>query len=1024
MDNEKLISPYVESQFPRHYRENSPQFVEFVRMYYAWLEQSTQPIGQARRMQEYRDIDETTDDFITYFKNKFLPYLKFVTNIDKRALVKHVQDLYRSKGTERGVDLFFKLVYGVPADVYYPSTDLFRLSDNTWVKRNYLEIGHLELINDFIGKKIKGTRSGATAFAERFVQKKVGTAYVNLLFISNIEGNFRYNEKLTYDGLVIADKKRPKVLGSLSRLDITSGGKDFSVGDLVTVESEDGYGYGAKARVAAVYNSSGTVDFNLVDGGWGYSSYSNVYISEKLMTIVNVVPDYVTNNPDVPEYGASPFFTLEGITQPFNRFDYVIESAYQEVVVTKPAASWYSVGATIYQRDSLSVNVAIGTIISNSAVNSTAQSLVVSVDKSQVDISDFYITTAGAYSNIRVASATTNSEVLSVNASINTATIAVDTVLTSYDSLGAVEATVEIVETSLDTDKAGNLFVYILSGDPTTNSHFWAPSNTYSINVEVFTDKTASGNVVAFGNNLIMYISNSAVFSAGQYLTQRRTYPGGYDISARGKISTITYTGNKATVGIKDATGVFRPNVNVYMQTAAGAESGLIAYLNSYDGVLGVANIQNDFITTGNNKIFSVSSNSVANLVVMSTGKNATFEINSTFAYAESYSVYTDRVGGNNELTQPYLGLNLTNTTAFSNSLTLTFTAGNSALYVAGGTADIDLGTNWQVSGIGITDFSEILSKNTTHITVDKATWKNSSGLYYLTPMSGIAWHFPKNELGTWQFAIGDVLQDITGYVGAITKLDNVNPGEDYNQAPFVLIRDPFISGLNKKDFVLTALNTNVVGNFVVGEQVTTEDGAIGQIKSIVITATTTTLYVRRQTLLIDYVVGDTITGSSTAATAVLSGVAEDDSANVTGLNAIVTANVVTANGIVGSLEILSSGFSFKNDEGTVFTSEDGSRSGTAKAKLIKEGVTDGVFMDEASFASSGKYLFDGNYYQEYSYDILSPIPRETYQDNYLTTMHLAGTKMFSTFVHTSQNDLKIDVSLPELTANVIADIP
>jgi hypothetical protein len=151
-------------------------------------------------------------------------------------------------------------------------------------------------------------------------------------------------------------------------------------------------------------------------------------------------------------------------------------------------------------------------------------------------------------------------------------------------------------------------------------------------------------------------------------------------------------------------------------------------------------------------------------------------------------------------------------------------------------------------------------------------------------------------------------------------------------------------------------------------------------------------------------------------------GISEDDSALGIGLNAEISTDVVTGNGIVGAFEILASGFGFENDENATFLSEDGLRAGTAKVKLIKEGVTDGSFNGRSSFLSDNKYLFDGDYYQEFSYDIKTSIPRETYLDNFNSTMHLAGTKMFSTYVLTSVNDVALDISLPE-SANLVANV-
>lgn len=1056
MDNEKLVSPYIARQFPFHYRENYPQLVEFVKMYYTWLEQSDQAIGHARRLQEYRDIDETPEDYILYFKNKYLPYIKFITEVDKRTLIKHVLDLYRSKGTERGIDLFFKLVYGVPAEVYYPATDLFRLSDNLWVKRQYLEVGHLELIDGFIGKKIIGTRSRATAFAEKLVQKKVGDKYINVLFISNVVGDFRYNEKLTYEGLKESNKKKPRVLGSVTTLDVTSGSRDFSIGDVVSLSSNNGYG--ALARVANVFNTSGLIDFYLIDGGWGYTqavegepllSGPKVYVSDKIMTLENVVVDYVVNNPDNAPYRASPYFTLEKIYQPLANLDYKFDTSQQQVVVSKPGSVWYGVGDTIYQANS-TTNTAVGVIVTNSSINTSAQNLVVQTLRADINLANFS-TSGEFFGNVIVSTnSSVNSAVLSVNTATDILTINVGTVLRSYNSTGGVIASVEVVNneiSNLAADEA-NLFVYLLSGNAESNTYFWAPSNTYSINVSAYVDRTATGNVVGFGNTLTLHISNAqSTFVPGQFLTQRRTYTGGYDISASGKIVSITGTANTFSVRVEEATGVFRRTVNVYMQFANGAESGNTAYLNSYDGFLGVANINNDFISFGNNRVFTegwtldgngqmiiYGSNSVANLVMLSTGKNATFETSNTLSYAETYSLYTDFLAGNNESNIPYMNLNISNSTAFANSLTLTFdylgsnTFSNS-IAVTGGTADINLDSNWYVCGIGLSDFTEIISKNSSHIVVDPSPWTNASGSYYLTPVDGLEWDFPKDQSGTFQYVIDDVLGSINGYVGGITKLVAVNPGEDYNMAPLILVREPYTAGFNRKDYILTCNNTN--GNFEVGEQITQNNGAVGLIKSIdVDDSGRDILYVRRQNLpigdantmmLTEFTLTGVISGRSSSANSTIVGINEDDSALGIGLNAVITANVVTGNGVVSALEVLASGFGFADKEGATFLSEDGLRAGTVKVNLIKQGVTDGSHQDEASFLSSSKYLFDGEYYQEFSYDIKTSIPRAQYESNYNRSMHVLGTKMFSTFVHVANNEIGINASIPE-GANLIAN--
>src|ERR1017187_400470 len=108
---EKFISPLIENQFPEIYRQDGPTFVLFLKAYFEYLESEGNALWYARRLPELKDIDFTLDSFITHFKNKYLAKLPLNTDSDVRMLVKHSLDLFRSKGTPRGVQILFQLVF-------------------------------------------------------------------------------------------------------------------------------------------------------------------------------------------------------------------------------------------------------------------------------------------------------------------------------------------------------------------------------------------------------------------------------------------------------------------------------------------------------------------------------------------------------------------------------------------------------------------------------------------------------------------------------------------------------------------------------------------------------------------------------------------------------------------------------------------------------------------------------------------------------------------------------------------------
>jgi len=176
---QKNISNFIENQFPSIYKEEGTVFIEFVKQYYRWLEQEN-ALKHSRNFFEYKDLDETTDQFLLFFKEKYLKNIQFETTTITRQLLKHTLDLYRSKGTERAIDLMFKLVFGVPAEIYYPAEDIFSLSSGVWKKQKYLEL-NASIHNPILsGKSITGQISGATAYVDAVVRKSIKGIFIDV----------------------------------------------------------------------------------------------------------------------------------------------------------------------------------------------------------------------------------------------------------------------------------------------------------------------------------------------------------------------------------------------------------------------------------------------------------------------------------------------------------------------------------------------------------------------------------------------------------------------------------------------------------------------------------------------------------------------------------------------------------------------------------------------------------------------------------------------------------------------------
>ena len=125
--NRIKLKDKVSSQLPEFVRTNYPAFVEFVEAYYEYLDTQQVDILGAK------DIDETLDQFITYFKSELATNFPFDANKTReRFLLKHVKDQYLAKGSEASYKLLFRILFGKEVYMDYPGKRMLRISDGKW----------------------------------------------------------------------------------------------------------------------------------------------------------------------------------------------------------------------------------------------------------------------------------------------------------------------------------------------------------------------------------------------------------------------------------------------------------------------------------------------------------------------------------------------------------------------------------------------------------------------------------------------------------------------------------------------------------------------------------------------------------------------------------------------------------------------------------------------------------------------------------------------------------------------------
>jgi len=263
----KKISPLIEAQFPAFIREEGPRFVTFLKAYYEYLEQTGKAGEATRSLIEYQDIDRTLDSFVEYFRREFMLNIPQNVLADKRLLVKHIRDFYRTRGSKFSYDFLFYALFNKQIEIIYPGDFILRASDGRWVRETILRVGNpfSTLPTNLEGRNITGATSGSTARVQKVSRVVVLGHPLFELLVENVVGSF-------VDGDTISDDlgNTATITSSFGSLigieEVINPGAFHETGDSVIISSS---GATASAKIAAT-NDQGPVSFRINRGGSGY----------------------------------------------------------------------------------------------------------------------------------------------------------------------------------------------------------------------------------------------------------------------------------------------------------------------------------------------------------------------------------------------------------------------------------------------------------------------------------------------------------------------------------------------------------------------------------------------------------------------------------------------------------------------------------------------------------------------------------------------------------------------------------
>lgn len=277
------ISALIASFVPDHVTAKYPQFVEFAKAYFDFLELSNKAGYYTNALPDQRSIHTQQDQFLQYIQRELGIFVPRVYAADPKVFYDKITELWRSKGSEEAIKTFFLLFLDDVVEVTYPWSNVLIPSDGRWIKEQILRVtmisGHP---SQLVGKRIKQVSSEATAIVSKVESHTYSDGVIHDLTL--VKGSLR-REFDPQEDIVVSDDPtvRAEIYRSLNGFTIANPGIGYKIGDRITVQGFDGFTF--VAFVSAVSLTGEILDIQITNFGSG-----NTPIHARIANVDQEVP--------------------------------------------------------------------------------------------------------------------------------------------------------------------------------------------------------------------------------------------------------------------------------------------------------------------------------------------------------------------------------------------------------------------------------------------------------------------------------------------------------------------------------------------------------------------------------------------------------------------------------------------------------------------------------------------------------------------------------------------------------------
>ena len=267
------ISKLVSSQLPEFLRNDYPLFVSFIEAYYQYLEQDQQALELVQNALSYNDIDRTASSFVNYFLKNYAKHIPLTTALNKKFLVKRINDLYQAKGSELSFKLLFRLLYDVSIEQSHPYDFVLRPSDGIWDQRVSLRIERVDGdVTDLTDRFIYLTKN-QIEYRDAILKVKNLSTNLYEVFLSSTTAT-PYDVD---DEIVVKDENNEVVFVGVIRptavdYSISQAGAGFKAGQVFTISIAGAVD--TVIRILKVNSTGGIELLKILNYGYGFTGSS------------------------------------------------------------------------------------------------------------------------------------------------------------------------------------------------------------------------------------------------------------------------------------------------------------------------------------------------------------------------------------------------------------------------------------------------------------------------------------------------------------------------------------------------------------------------------------------------------------------------------------------------------------------------------------------------------------------------------------------------------------------------------